>query len=184
VVLQSPSPKIIAVFGSSGIELDSEAAEQAFRLGYLLAKAGFAICNGGYTGVMEACSRGAAEAGGEVIGVTCSVFSRRDPNPYLTREIQTQDLPERIATLMRLADAYVVLDGSIGTLAELFLAWNLLVTGWSKPLLVVSENLRQALEELQPYIEIEEKHLQYLTFLPTIESAVDYLRQHFEIVDL
>ncbi|RJP23110.1 MAG: hypothetical protein C4527_20810 [Candidatus Omnitrophota bacterium] len=112
--------KIIAVFGSSAITQDSPEAARAHRLGRLLAEASFTVCNGGYMGVMEACSRGASEAGGKVIGVTCETFSRRSPNPFLTEEIPCKDLLERIATLMRIADAYLVLDGNIGTLAELF----------------------------------------------------------------
>jgi len=129
---------------------------------------------------MEAVSRGAAEAGGTVIGVTCAAFSSRAPNPYLTQAIETRDLLERIATLLRIADAYIVLDGNIGTLAEFFLSWNLLVTGWSKPLLIVGEKLRQALQALQTYTEIEEKQLRHLVFLPTGENAVEYLRRHFQ----
>lgn len=37
----------------------------------MLAERGHIVLNGGYIGTMEAVSRGAAEAGGHVIGVTC-----------------------------------------------------------------------------------------------------------------
>lgn len=173
--------KTIAVFGSSAVSQDSAAAEQAYRLGYALAQCGFTLCNGGYMGIMEAASRGAAEAKGEVVGVTCSALARRSPNSYLTREILTPDLPERIATLMRIADAYIVLDGNIGTLAELFLAWNLAVIGWTKPLIVVGDSMRQALLALQPYTEIQEKQFAYLTFLPSVDAAVALLCRYYEI---
>ena len=181
MALNSSAQKIIAVFGSSGITQDSEAAKQAYHLGRRLAESGLGICNGGYMGVMEAVSRGAADAGGTIIGVTCSAFSRRSPNPYLTQEIPTSDLLERISTLLRLADAYIVLDGNIGTLAELFLAWNLRVTGGSKPVLVVGENLRNALQALQSYTEIDDSQLRSLTFLPSVERVCEFLYRHFQI---
>ena len=171
--------KTIAVYGSSGISQESESAQRACRLGRLLAENGFRICNGGYTGVMEACSRGAREAGGHVTGVCCDTFITRSPNPYLTEIIQTRDLLERITTLMRLSDAYIVLDGNIGTLAELFLAWNLIAIGWTRPLIVVGADMRNALKALEPYTEIEEKKMRHITFAPTAEEAVHHLRKYF-----
>ena len=174
-----PFSKTIAVYGSSAITQESEAARQAERLGRILAESSFAICNGGYMGVMEACSRGAREAGGQIIGVTTSTFSKRKPNPYLTKEIPAGDLLERITTLMRLADAYIVLDGSIGTLAELFLAWNLVATGWNKPLIVVGEENRSALQALKNHTEIQDKHLSLLTFAPTVDEAAEHLKNFY-----
>jgi len=44
---------------------------QALHLGKLLGQAGCTVLTGGYIGTMEAVSRGAAENGGHVIGVTC-----------------------------------------------------------------------------------------------------------------
>jgi len=174
-----PFSKTIAVYGSSGITQDSPAAEQAARAGRLLATARFKICNGGYMGVMEACSRGAREAGGVVIGVTCDDFQNRTPNPYLTEEVRTPDLPERIATLMRLADAYVILDGNIGTLAELFLAWNVVAMGWRKPILVVGKDLKKAVHDLQEHTEIGAKQLAMLNFVETVEDTVAFLQHYF-----
>ncbi|HOJ60639.1 MAG TPA: LOG family protein [bacterium] len=175
-----PFSKTIAVYGSSGIPQDSPAAERAARLGRLLARARFKICNGGYMGVMEACSRGANEAGGVVIGVTCDGFQNRTPNPFLTEIVRTPDLPERIAVLMRLADGYIVLDGNIGTLAELFVAWNVVATGWKKPILVVGEDLKKALYEMQKSTEIGEKQLALLNFVDTADEAVEFLKAYFQ----
>jgi predicted Rossmann-fold nucleotide-binding protein len=75
---------------------------------------------------MEAASRGAAMAGGQVIGVTApALFVSRDgANPHVTREITASTLTERIGTLMDLATGVIALPGSIGTAAELLIAWN------------------------------------------------------------
>lgn len=88
--------------------------------------AGFDIVTGGYGGTMEAASKGAARAGSRVIGVTAPLlFSKRSgPNQYVTDEIETDSLADRLGVLIDRADGAMVLPGSIGTAAELIVAWN------------------------------------------------------------
>ena len=61
----------ITVFGGAQPKEGTPAYEEARELGALLAQRGHAVLTGGYMGTMEAVSRGASEAGGHVIGVTC-----------------------------------------------------------------------------------------------------------------
>ena len=82
--------------------------------------------SGGYGGAMEAVSEGAAAAGAPVIGVTTSLFNHRPANPHLSHREDTSTLLDRLDYLLHVASGFVVLEGSIGTMAELFLAWNLL----------------------------------------------------------
>jgi len=134
--------KTVTVFGSSLPTEGSPAYREAQRLGRLLAEAGYAVCNGGYGGLMEASARGAREAGGHTIGVTCTIWERT-ANPYIIKEIRTRDFPDRLMTLMECGDAYIVLPGGTGTLAELALAWEMMnksslsrTVGGPKPILV------------------------------------------------
>ena len=116
---------IISVFGSSR---PTEATPQytiAYEVGAALARAGYIVCNGGYGGTMEASAKGAKEAGGEVIGVTCSAFKRGKVNAFISREFVTNSLNERLDKLIELGLAYVVLPGGTGTLLELALVWEL-----------------------------------------------------------
>lgn len=173
----------VAIYGSAAIAQDSDEAARAERLGRRLAEAGFRISNGGYTGVMEACSRGARAAGGVAIGVLCGPLAthfNRKPNIHLSETIDSCDLNERISTLMRISDAYVVLDGGIGTLAELFLAWNLIVTGGNKPLLVVGEAMRKAVTSLSAYTEIDDGLIAKLVFVNDVDEAADWLIGHYQ----
>ncbi len=62
----------ITIFGGSQPKPGSPAYAEAYELGKLLALAGHTVLTGGYMGTMEAVSRGANEAGGHVIGVTCA----------------------------------------------------------------------------------------------------------------
>lgn len=118
----------IAVFGSSRRDEHSPLYREAYELGGMLARAGYAVLSGGYQGSMAAVSRGAAEAGGRVIGVTCAIFDPLPPNPWLTEEIKAPTLLDRLAIMLARADGFVAVRGGIGTLSEVTLAWSLLQT--------------------------------------------------------
>lgn len=138
--------KIITIFGTGRAKPDDSAYALAERLGRLLAEAGFAIANGGYDGTMLAVAKGVAEVGGEIIGVTCSAFKRTPggyvnrANKYISREIVTNSLEERLDTLIKLGQAYVILPGGTGTLLELAKVWELKNKGFlksDKPIILV-----------------------------------------------
>ena len=116
-------PKTICVFGNSSPQPGSPDYEEARLLGELLARAGFAVCSGGYYGAMEAVSRGAREAGGHVIGMT-TPFYRLDPNGWLSEEIPVPRWQDRLFALVEKGDGYVVLRGGTGTLLELAALWE------------------------------------------------------------
>lgn len=116
---------VVSVFGTGRARAGEPAYVLAEQIGRALAKAGFAIANGGYRGTMYASAKGAAEAGGTVIGVTCSAFKNSVANEYVTREIAVGSLDERLETLVRMGRAYVVLPGGTGTLLELAMVWEL-----------------------------------------------------------
>jgi uncharacterized protein (TIGR00730 family) len=120
------SAPIVAVFGSSQTREDEPAYREAERLGRSLGLMGFDVANGGYGGSMGAVSAGARAAGARVLGVTApAVFpSRAGGNPHLTEETQAETIAERIAMLVNMADATIALPGSLGTAAELIVAWN------------------------------------------------------------
>ncbi|MCP4259158.1 MAG: LOG family protein [Planctomycetes bacterium] len=124
--------KIITIFGTSRVREGDSAYVLAYETGKLLAQAGFTIANGGYGGTMLAAAKGASEAGGEVIGVTCSAFKNSIPNKYISREVNTTSLDERLDKLIQLGQAYVVLPGGTGTLLELAKVWELKNKGFLK----------------------------------------------------
>jgi uncharacterized protein (TIGR00730 family) len=132
--------KIVTIFGTGGARPGDSTFTLAYEMGTLLARAGFAIANGGYGGTMLAAAKGAAEAGGEVIGVTCSAFKSSRANEHTTREIVTGSLDERLDTLIRLGQAYIVLPGGTGTLLELAKVWELKNKGFieaDKPIILI-----------------------------------------------
>jgi uncharacterized protein (TIGR00730 family) len=151
--------KTITIFGTAKARPGEAVYELAYETGKLLARAGFTIANGGYGGTMLAAAKGASEEGGKTIGVTCSAFEQSRANEFISREIVTESLDERLDTLINIGQAYVLLAGSTGTLLELAKVWELknkgfmavekpiiLVGGFWKPLveLVTSEDANAA----------------------------------------
>jgi uncharacterized protein (TIGR00725 family) len=111
--------RYVAVIGPS--EASSHEADQAERVGRLLAEAGAVVICGGLGGVMEAVSRGASSVGGTVIGLLPG-SDRADANPHVTVAIATGMGEMRNALVVRAADAVVAVGGAYGTLSEIALA--------------------------------------------------------------
>lgn len=149
-----PMPTI-AVFGGSEPTPDDPTYRAAHRLGGLLAESGFTVATGGYAGVMAAASRGAAERGGTVIGVTAPALfpDRSGANPWVSIERPHASLTERIHDLVTMSDGVVAMPGSIGTLTELMVAWNdafiaRLGSRPARPVVTVGERWRTLIPEL------------------------------------
>ncbi len=148
----------IAVFGASQSTPGDGYYESAVRCGHLLAEAGFRVATGGYRGAMEAVSLGARNAGGETIGVTApTVFrDRLRPNEHVTIEMQAATLVDRIGILTSDTAGSIALWGSLGTAAEMIVAWNLAYVApfareLPKPVVAVGEPWRS----LVPHLETE-----------------------------
>jgi uncharacterized protein (TIGR00725 family) len=99
-------------------------AREAAEVGAAVARAGATLLCGGLRGVMEAASRGAAEAGGIVVGLLPG-FRRRDANRWVTIPIVTGMDQARNVVLVRSCDALVAVGGMYGTLSEIALALKL-----------------------------------------------------------
>src|SRR6184192_2348036 len=119
-----PPEIIVTVFGSSRPCEGDPDYEEARVLGRALAKHGFAVCSGGYAGVMEAVSRGAKEAGGKTYGVTAEFFKPK-ANAWIDVEVRMKTWQERLFELIRLGDGFVACKGGTGTLVELAVVWEM-----------------------------------------------------------
>jgi uncharacterized protein (TIGR00725 family) len=116
---------IVTVFGSSRPKAGDADYEEARALGKALAERGFAVCSGGYGGVMEAASRGAKEARGKTYGVTAEFF-KRNANAWVDVEVRKKTWQERLFSLIELGDAFIACKGGTGTLVELAVVWEML----------------------------------------------------------
>ncbi len=180
--------KTVTIFGSSIPDAETEIYREAQTLGRRLAEAGFAICNGGYGGLMEASARGAREAGGHTIGVTCEIWSS-SANPWITEEVRTHTFMERLLTLSERGDAYIVLPGGTGTLAELALVWEMMnkstlsrSVGGRRPLVVMVPYWRPVIECLKQEIQLAQRSnklkipaLEIVTMIHTVDEAAAHV---------
>jgi len=149
--------QIITVFGSSRPLPGDAEYEEARLLGKALAESGFAVCSGGYGGVMEAVSRGAKEAGGKTYGVTAEFFKAARINRWIDAEIKMKTWQERLFELIRIGNGFVACRGGTGTLVELAVVWEMInksvMTG--KPFAVLGDFWQPVLERVR---EVELGH--------------------------
>ncbi len=172
----------ITIFGGSSPLADSEEYHFAYQLGTALAECGYEILTGGYMGTMEGASKGAAEAGGHVIGVTCveiENWRQRKPNPWVCEEWRQTTLQERLNLLIEGCDAAIALPGGPGTLAEIVLMWNRMQieTIPFKPLILVGIGWKTIFHTMfavqEKYLKAETKEV--LLFAESINEILTML---------
>lgn len=127
----------VAVCGSSSLPA-VELEELAEAVGEEILRAGMNLVTGGLKGVMEAASRGAAQArdDGEGNGLVIGILPGRDKadaNPYCDVIIPTGLGIARNLLVVSSADAVVLVHGGSGTLSEAAFAWQL-----GKPVVALS----------------------------------------------
>jgi uncharacterized protein (TIGR00725 family) len=107
-----------AAEGAPDILRDAEA------VGRGIAYAGAVLVCGGRTGVMEAASKGASEAGGTVVAVLPGV-SPADANPYVNYAVATGIGQARNLAVVASGEAVIAVGGEWGTLSEIAYARKL-----------------------------------------------------------
>lgn len=122
--LPSERGRQIAVIGSGGCGEESVAWALAEEVGRRLAEAGVTVVCGGRGGVMEAAARGAAGAGGTVLGIL-PWLSVDDANPYCTQVVATGIGHARNLAVVASGEAAIAIGGEWGTLSEIAHARNL-----------------------------------------------------------
>lgn len=113
---------LVGVVGAGRV--DPELYELAQVLGRELARAGYAVVNGGLGGVMEASARGAAETGGLTIGILPGPRAE-DANPWIQVPVVTDMAHARNVVIANTARAVVAVGGNHGTRSEVSIALKL-----------------------------------------------------------
>lgn len=177
---ENPNGKpVVCVFGSYSPEPGSPLWDLAYGIGHALAGAGYTVANGGYDGTMHASAKGAKDAGGQTIGVTCAVFNNyrgkvMKANPCIDREICHDDILRRIEAMMHMAAAYVILEGGTGTLSEFGIVWEYVCKGLipPRPIFVVGDFWLPVVETVR---KVRPKHCDCIHPVTTAEEIVAIL---------
>jgi uncharacterized protein (TIGR00730 family) len=179
--------RIVTVFGSSRPQEGQADYEEARLLGRVLAEQGFAVCSGGYGGVMAAVSRGAKDAGGKTFGVTASFFKKAKLNPWIDVEVRKKTWQARLFELIRRGHGFVACKGGTGTLVEVAVVWEMLNKAVmpAKPFVALGDFWRPILERVR---EVElahgapwgEANGRLVHVAPTPGEAAEHLKQRLK----
>jgi uncharacterized protein (TIGR00730 family) len=148
----------VSIFGSARVAEDHRWYALCRETAHCLADHGFTIITGGGPGLMEAANRGAADAGGESVGLNIELPLEQHPNPYLTRSLDFHYFFARKLMFVRYARAFVIMPGGFGTLDEMFESLTLIQTHRIKhfpTILVDSKHWKPLLDWIDTGLEDE-----------------------------
>lgn len=122
----------VCIFGSARIKPETKSYEEVFELARFMAWEGIDVLTGGGPGLMEAANKGAMLGREEKrtkslsYGLSIQLEWEPEPNLHLDVKRHHQRFSSRLDDFMRLSNAIVVTPGGIGTVLELFFAWQLI----------------------------------------------------------
>ncbi len=99
------------------------------------------------------------------------------PNPYLKKIIPSADFYARLQTMITQSAGYVALRGGMGTVTEVSLVWNKLMTGVlaGRPLVLLGECWPRVISCLRECLVVSSDDLAHLSFAATPEEVLDVL---------
>lgn len=148
------------IFGSARIKPNTKSYDEVFQLARFMAWEGIDVLTGGGPGLMEAANKGAMLGREEKrtkslsYGLSIQLEWEPEPNLHLDVKRHHQRFSSRLDDFMRLSHAIVVTPGGIGTVLELFFAWQLIQVKHMDPrpiVLLDSEFWKGMLEWMTEY---------------------------------
>lgn len=122
----------VCIFGSARIKPESKVYNDVFLLARYLAWESIDILTGGGPGLMEAANKGAKLGKEEKqtkslsFGLSIQLDFEPEPNKHLDVKRHHHKFSSRLDDFMRLSQSIVVTPGGVGTLLELYFAWQLI----------------------------------------------------------
>ncbi len=110
----------VSIFGSARTKPGDPCYKLAEQTASGLVKDGFAIITGGGGGIMEAANKGAADAGGQSIGLNIELPMEQVPNEFQNSSLNFRYFFVRKVMFLKYAHGFVVFPGGFGTMDEFF----------------------------------------------------------------
>lgn len=118
----------VAIFGSAQLQPATKEYKNVYDLAFQLSKLGIDVVTGGGPGLMEAASKGAKDGGVATrsIGLHIKLPFETTANNHLDVTRIHKRFSSRLDEFMRISNSFIVTPGGVGTLLELFYAWQLI----------------------------------------------------------
>ena len=110
----------VSIFGSARSKPDEPYYKLAEQTASELVRDGFAIITGGGGGIMEAANKGAADAGGQSIGLNIELPMEQIPNDFQNISLNFRYFFVRKVMFLKYAHGFIVFPGGYGTMDEFF----------------------------------------------------------------
>jgi len=162
----------VAIVGSARLDDSDPAWSVAAELGARLAETGFTVVTGGYGGLMRAAAQAARDVGGRAVGLPMTEWRHLTPGEWNAELRWATDYPMRLGLLLT-CEAVVALDGGVGTLSEIALAWAMAQTEVTAPTIVLlGQRWRRIIEHFRHELVIDDDDLALLHLADTPKDVV------------
>jgi len=135
--LASVKGPAVSFFGSARTRPEDPYYQLTATIASELCRLGYAVITGGGPGIMEAANKGAAEVGGNSIGLNINLPFEQEPNPFANIPLSFKYFFVRKVMFIKYAMAFICMPGGFGTLDEVFEALTLIQTRRIKPFPVI-----------------------------------------------
>ena len=127
----------VSFFGSARTKPDDHYYELTTKIAAELVNNDYTVITGGGPGIMEAANKGAAETGGNSVGLNINLPFEQAPNIFTNMPLSFKYFFVRKVMFIKYALAFICMPGGFGTLDEAFEALTLIQTKRIKPFPVI-----------------------------------------------
>lgn len=166
----------IALLDSGGESPSGEEAKLAQSVAQKLATAGFVTLASGQSALLGPMNKGVQAGKGELV----LAVGPSDKVPGKVKTIESKTAMGRLETILRVADAIVVLSGGLGSLAVLFEVWGYGSSSSRpfRPLILVGPSWAKGIDALKGAGWIGETEAAMVSLVANAEEAVEALRYY------
>lgn len=192
-------PKSVTVFGSRATQPGTPDYQAAEEVGRQFSSHGFKLITGGYSGIMEAASKGAVEVGngaccrdgGNSAGVAVGILSPRVfpdaplfGNVYNSHNVIARSLLDRFWMYIKDSEYFIAFGGTIGTITEILVVWSVASArinhkGIPQKILLWRPHWESVIENLAKTIGISSLDTSLLVYVDSVQEAVKIIEQDF-----
>jgi len=175
----------VTMFGSARIRPGNPWYQTTLELAGELASHGVTVVTGGGPGLMAAANQGAAEAGGESVGINIELPFEQGVNPFVTLPLQFRYFFVRKTMFVKYARGFIFMPGGFGTLDEMFEVLTLIQTGRLEQMPVIlfgtaywNGLISWMRDTLEPNRMVAARDFDLFTVTDSIDEAVNILLSH------